>query len=922
MLCVMLFRCTDHDRNYDTAIMRLCVAATDNWRGIAPSVEGVDFNPEPPIFTAKFAKCQNHEHMLAIANEDGKVRRRNEMPPVLNAKEFLIFPIGQITLQNTNLTSHGPESERFLDGQQCHFNAVFDLEWMPGHMKFISASGDHTARLWDVRPDGFDEVRIFNGHTRSVKTAAFRKTDSAVFATGGRDGAILIWDTRAALNVGVMPRADNCIYSGHSGGPGTPMSSCKRRSARHLTPKLQANVSSSSITGLVFQDDTTLVSCGAGDGIIKVWDLRRNYTSYKKEPLPKQSIPYPGTSTFKGYTNLMVDEAGLRLYVNCMDNNVYAFNLGSYAATPLMRYTGLRNSTFYIKSSLSPDGQYLLSGSSDERAYIWNVRQSEPLVALVGHTVEVTCVAWSRAHDMRVVTCSDDARHKIWRIGPETIEADDFQTHYRGKAKVCEEYWKQARDARVHKAGKPRSAEGNGLKRRLCTLENTPRSVRRLMTENETTPSSAERAAMKRSFAEMSAENAEAQSAADEAEYEALNGGDAKRQHTESRGRRLFSTMGNVNATLSTSTGAVPSESCSSVFNGGPRTIHTSNLASILEEADSPTVATFVSSLTTTPTSTPLTSTGHRSGAFEQTPPTTTHTSAGYVTSSFFKPITTTKQLFVSPPFTERPHSFNSLKSPETPPNGCSSAAVNPSASTVLTASAAHTFTSPYQYSAVAAGRLSGLAVASTSAAIFSPTSNLPNYVINGEAPHLQLQSPKRKLKENVDWLTKIRKQKLLSTINAQLNEKLTTENNNSGAAAADGLGGTVALAATGADCPARCASPRMSMLKADATTAPASHSNSNGSATNAIAAASHQRAASPSSSSAHTPRRRTSRSGSDAANKTPSSSRTSRNPEHTLLRFFTRKTTPLSAAQQQQQQPQQSKSSPPSPQRPSMHID
>lgn len=41
----------------------------------------------------------------------------------------------------------------------------------------------------------------------------------------------------------------------------------------------------------------------------------------------------------------------------------------------------------------------------------------------------------------------------------------------------------------------------------------------------------------------------------------------------------------------------------------------------------------------------------------------------------------------------------------------------------------------------------------------FSPTSNLPNFVIDGTAPHLNESSP-RKYKENLDWLTKIRKEK------------------------------------------------------------------------------------------------------------------------------------------------------------------
>lgn len=41
----------------------------------------------------------------------------------------------------------------------------------------------------------------------------------------------------------------------------------------------------------------------------------------------------------------------------------------------------------------------------------------------------------------------------------------------------------------------------------------------------------------------------------------------------------------------------------------------------------------------------------------------------------------------------------------------------------------------------------------------FSPTLNLPNFVIDGTAPHLLQLSPE-KYKENVDWLTRIRREK------------------------------------------------------------------------------------------------------------------------------------------------------------------
>lgn len=541
-------------------------------------------------------------------------------------------------------------------------------------MKFITASGDHTARLWTVAESRLELIREFNGHSRSVKSTAFRHEDPSVFSSGGRDGAILIWDIRAAINVGSMARADNIIYRGHAGGPGTPHA--YKRRTRHQTPELPPNVSSSSITGLVFQDDNTLVSCGAGDGIIKVWDLRRNYSSYKREPLPKFSIPYPGTSTYKGYTSLLMDnDLRVRLYVNCMDNNIYCYNLATYSKEPIMRYTGLRNSTFYIKSSLSADGQYLLSGSSDEKAYIWNVNNAQPLLSLVGHSVEVTCVAWSHTYDTRLVTCSDDTRHKIWRIGPEHIELDEQQS-YRGLAERCHEY---------------RNGAGK-LKMRLKMLENTPRSVRRLVERNETTPStgdvihqqmttasttSSSVANNKRTFMQMNV---------DDLYCHEMNGNDQKRPLLETRARRLFSpTIG-----------------------GQDNGIHlrpidnaATNLSAILEETDAP--------------STPPPFVGD----------------VKLLTNSPTKPKLS--------PLSSDWHNRNQMRSPESMAGSGSSGLQPPQ--------------------------------------IFSPTSNLPNFVVTGEAPHLPAQSPKRKLKENVDWLTKIRKQKLMSIINSsqKLNGQLAS---------------------------------------------------------------------------------------------------------------------------------------------------
>uniref|UniRef100_A0AAG5DFV4 WD repeat-containing protein 55 homolog n=1 Tax=Anopheles atroparvus TaxID=41427 RepID=A0AAG5DFV4_ANOAO len=433
-------------QQYDASLLRLHVHERDSWKGITPSTFNADYNPSPPILAAKFAKCIGQEHILAIANEDGK-----------------------IAVQDTNLTNDEPGGERALEGHQCHYNAVFDIEWMPGELKLVSASGDHTAKLWSLTESEMVSTQSFRGHSRSVKTVAFRRDDPAVFATGGRDGAIIIWDVRAHLGANMLPRADNCIYSGHAGGPGTPASHRKR--TRH-TPKIPAQGCSSSITGLVFQDDNTLISCGAGDGVVKVWDTRRHYTSHQREPLPKHSFSYAGTTALKGFTNLTIDERRHRLYVNCMDNYIYCYNISTYDGQPLQRYGGFQNGTFYVKAALSPDGQYLISGSSDEQCYIWNVDNPKPLVKLSGHAAEVTSVAWMQNRRVvRIVTCSDDARHKVWRLGPADMDSDGLQ-QLRGSSEYCDSY----RSEQAEKA-------------RLKALQFTPRSVRGLVLRNETTPS-------------------------------------------------------------------------------------------------------------------------------------------------------------------------------------------------------------------------------------------------------------------------------------------------------------------------------------------------------------------------------------------------------------------------------------------------
>uniref|UniRef100_A0A4W5P075 Denticleless E3 ubiquitin protein ligase homolog (Drosophila) n=1 Tax=Hucho hucho TaxID=62062 RepID=A0A4W5P075_9TELE len=269
-------------------------------------------------------------------------------------------------------------------------NAIFDLAWVPGEASLVS---DQMAKLWDVTSG--ELLGSFKGHQCSLKSVAFTQQEKAVFCTGGRDGNIMVWDTRCSKKDGFYRQVKQISGAHNKMDRNTPSKTKKRPGTRGMEPSVD---SKQSVTVVLFQDEHTLISSGADNQ--DVGPLGKNYTAYHHDPIPLQVYLYPGTSIRKlGYSGLVLDSTGSDLF-----SNLAVF--GSHL-----------NSSFYVKSTVSPDNQFLASGSSDHHTYIWKISDpKQPPMMLQGHSQQVTSIAWCPTDFTKIASSSDDNTVRIWRL--------------------------------------------------------------------------------------------------------------------------------------------------------------------------------------------------------------------------------------------------------------------------------------------------------------------------------------------------------------------------------------------------------------------------------------------------------------------------------------------------------------------------
>jgi WD40 repeat protein/serine/threonine protein kinase len=305
-----------------------------------------------------------------------------------------------------------------------HEQLVSGVAFSPDGRWLASSSWDSTVKVWQTSapgaPEEFTPRYTLRGHRAHVSGVAF-SSDSRTLASGSWDKTVKLWNLQAAEGESLakprtIPTAQQ--VTGIALSPDGKLLAVGQTTGIALyDPATGAEVppfkpTRAPVPAVAFSPDSRLlVSAGASDPAIKVWDLAGKEPAFEIRHLsqPNASVAVSPDGTL--IASPSSDQAAGVPTVKVWD---------ARTREPLHTLKG--HSGYVWKVAFSPDGRYLASGSWDSTIKVWDLKapaSAEP-VTLRGHAGFIYGLAFS-PDGWRLASASGSARYGEVRVWNATL---------------------------------------------------------------------------------------------------------------------------------------------------------------------------------------------------------------------------------------------------------------------------------------------------------------------------------------------------------------------------------------------------------------------------------------------------------------------------------------------------------------------
>ncbi len=292
-----------------------------------------------------------------------------------------------------------------------HLGTIHALAFSRDDLHLVSASDDHTVRLWSMPKFGTTDA-IFVRHTGSVTGVAFCPGDRMV-VTGSADGTMRLWATSVVAERRITTPPDQTFVPGQIAelrlqgeavttvevGPRQGMQQLDlatgqiRRSLRlPPAPRWSRLLLTPDGKRLVAATETSirLLDASSGKELLMVAKTGEPVVALQVNP-EGNLLSWAEQSTFPRIWNVLQERETGRM---------------QGALVPGITYTLAFNS----------GNKMLASGGSDRIVYVWNLATQRELFKFPGHTEQIFQVLFT-PDNKRVMSVSEKGIWKIWDLG-------------------------------------------------------------------------------------------------------------------------------------------------------------------------------------------------------------------------------------------------------------------------------------------------------------------------------------------------------------------------------------------------------------------------------------------------------------------------------------------------------------------------
>jgi WD40 repeat protein len=300
-----------------------------------------------------------------------------------------------------------------------HAGVVFDCAISHDGKEVLSASNDHTLKLWN--PITGEELSTIPGHPEGVIHCTFSpRDDSIVSISSGPEEKVgfRVWDTSTGELI-ASGGAPNKLLTAAYSLEGNRLAISANDGTLEIwdTESWQCVLAmrghQGRVEACIFSPDGRRLISGAGDwdkpGEIKIWDGNSG-----------EQLGHIDAHD-KGVTTCALSPDGKQMVSGSWDHTIKVWDTGDYhEVAKLAEHSETVRSCAY-----SPDGRRFVSASWDNTLIIWDAQTFKPVQWLVGHKEWVHSVAWS-PDGSYIVSASYDQTLKIW--DPEQISSRSRRT--------------------------------------------------------------------------------------------------------------------------------------------------------------------------------------------------------------------------------------------------------------------------------------------------------------------------------------------------------------------------------------------------------------------------------------------------------------------------------------------------------------